>query len=338
MGPWQIRDPGQPFKPGCSFDVIKGLIARGKIVPSTVLRGPTTRQFWTPAKRVPSIANLLGKCHNCEMAVSPTAAMCQACGTSFDPEQDRQYLGLMPVRLLPGQASADVVAASALGAGVANPVSQVSPMTPARSIPSDPAAVQAQSAESARIPNTEPSVVEPFDLDVGEDLPAPMGRGFKATLIIFIVGTVAVMSVTLFVTLAPMAGVELPDWVPTFSKLSSNSQAAGSEEIVQGQPQPMKATASSAEQDGTPSSPALQPNKDETDIRDLAVKNEAADSGLDYSVTITQIRSLLAVGTESAIDQAIVRIEELPSEAEIAAVLLRSAEDLKLMRAIVGTL
>jgi hypothetical protein len=110
MGPWQIHDPVQPFRPGCSFATVRKLIERGQITGRTILRGPTTRQFWTFADRTPSVANLLGVCHNCHAEVSAEAFLCAACGSSFTPETDRQYLGLAPRRPLPGEAPADQVA------------------------------------------------------------------------------------------------------------------------------------------------------------------------------------------------------------------------------------
>jgi len=114
MGPWSIRDDANPFRPGCSFGTLRGLIARGKIGPETVIRGPSTRQFWELARRTPGVASLLGLCHSCQEAVSPSDFSCQACGAAFNAEHDRQHLGVGPVRLLPGQASPERVAASSM--------------------------------------------------------------------------------------------------------------------------------------------------------------------------------------------------------------------------------
>jgi hypothetical protein len=115
MGPWYIRDAKSPFRPGCSFETVRELVKRGRIVRETVIRGPATRQFWNFAGRTPTIANLLGICHNCGGDVSPEAFSCGACGAVFTPETDRQHLGLAPVHLLPGQASPEIIA-SASGA------------------------------------------------------------------------------------------------------------------------------------------------------------------------------------------------------------------------------
>lgn len=103
MGPWFLHDPQQPFRPGCSYETICDMVRRGKITRDQILRGPTTRQFWSLARRTPSIANLLGLCHNCQKPVEPTDILCPGCGADFTPESDRQFLGLGPVHAIPGQ-------------------------------------------------------------------------------------------------------------------------------------------------------------------------------------------------------------------------------------------
>ncbi|MCW5776996.1 MAG: hypothetical protein KIS87_11200 [Phycisphaeraceae bacterium] len=111
MGPWFIRDDAQPFRPGCSYDTLRTLIRRGKVGPETPIRGPTTRQFWVLAKRCPAVANLFGICHACARPVEPSDRACRHCGASFEPPDDRQQLGLGSVRLLPGHAPPEQVAA-----------------------------------------------------------------------------------------------------------------------------------------------------------------------------------------------------------------------------------
>jgi len=110
MGPWFVRDPSAPFRPGCSFETLRGMVLRGKIGPDTIIRGPTTRQFWELARRTPGVANLLGLCHNCQREAAPNDYSCKACGAVFTPETDRQHLGLSEVRLLPGHASPERIA------------------------------------------------------------------------------------------------------------------------------------------------------------------------------------------------------------------------------------
>ncbi len=110
MGPWSIRDDRTPFRPGCTYETIVGLVGQGKISLETVLRGPSTRQFWTLARHAPGVAHLLGVCHSCQGAVKSDAFACPRCHASFTTERDRQHLGLGPSRPLPGQGLPEVLA------------------------------------------------------------------------------------------------------------------------------------------------------------------------------------------------------------------------------------
>jgi hypothetical protein len=79
------------------------LIEREQVTKYSVIRGPTTRQFWTVAKHVPGIAHLLGFCHGCDACVDPRAHGCPECGVPFGAYLDRNYLGLPEVCPLPGE-------------------------------------------------------------------------------------------------------------------------------------------------------------------------------------------------------------------------------------------
>jgi hypothetical protein len=144
MGAWYVRDSEQPFRPGCNYATLKRLVERSMISASTILRGPTTHQFWAPATRTPGVAHLLGACHNCAASVSPDAYSCESCGAIFSVPQDRQSLGLGSVRLLPGSAPPDVVAESA---------------RPQLDHPEPPQ--PAQKPEATSPPNTTPTRPEP---------------------------------------------------------------------------------------------------------------------------------------------------------------------------------
>jgi hypothetical protein len=106
MGPWFIRDEAQPHRPGCSYETILVLIARGKVTLDSVLRGPTTAQFWYPAKRIPGIASKLGVCHACQTRIEGESG-CPSCHTLFEVEGDRQTLGLMPIRMIPAPGASE---------------------------------------------------------------------------------------------------------------------------------------------------------------------------------------------------------------------------------------
>jgi len=117
MGPWFVRDPSAPFVPGRSYQTIRRMAQRGKITLETVVRGPTTRQFWMAASEAQGVAHLLGRCHACKAPARADDFSCESCGAAFTAPEDRQQLGLAPVRLLPGQAPPALVAERAMGAG-----------------------------------------------------------------------------------------------------------------------------------------------------------------------------------------------------------------------------
>lgn len=96
MGPWFIHDKGRPFRPGCSYQVIVRQIERGKIEPNTILRGPTTKQFWSVARHVPGVAHLLGYCFNCGEHVALNLKECPKCRTQFTAPAIRDELGIDP--------------------------------------------------------------------------------------------------------------------------------------------------------------------------------------------------------------------------------------------------
>ncbi len=94
MGPWYIRDRANPFRPGCCYDVLKRQIQAGKIKPTTIIRGPTTRQFWSVARNVPGVAHLLGVCHHCGAPVERGKDGCPNCQSRFSDAEQRNELGL----------------------------------------------------------------------------------------------------------------------------------------------------------------------------------------------------------------------------------------------------
>jgi hypothetical protein len=118
MGPWEIRDDRVPFRPGCNYSTLNRLIEQGVIGPETILRGPSTRQFWMLARHTPGVAHIMGICHNCQGTVKPDAFSCPSCEATFDVERDRQHLGLGPARPLPGQGLPEVLALHAEPASV----------------------------------------------------------------------------------------------------------------------------------------------------------------------------------------------------------------------------
>ena len=94
FGPWYLRDEDQPFSPGMTYDILIRKVRDGVIENYTLLRGPTTRQLWKVANRVPGIAHLLGRCHACREHIDPKSLSCTTCGEAFGGYRDRNNLGL----------------------------------------------------------------------------------------------------------------------------------------------------------------------------------------------------------------------------------------------------
>lgn len=95
MGPWYIRDRNSPFRPGCSYTILKKQVEAGRVKSNTVLRGPTTHQFWSVARNTPGVAHLLGYCHECNASVKPTDTSCPKCSVEFAAPTRRDELGLL---------------------------------------------------------------------------------------------------------------------------------------------------------------------------------------------------------------------------------------------------
>jgi len=97
MGAWFVRDSKRPNFVGYSYATIVAAIRAGEIGRDAIVRGPSTRQFWTVARRAAGLAHLFGRCHACQGPVAAEDTDCNACGVSAHDWQDRNYFGLPPV-------------------------------------------------------------------------------------------------------------------------------------------------------------------------------------------------------------------------------------------------
>lgn len=124
MGPWYVRNPAAAHHPGCSYATLKDLVRRGKVTRETILRGPTTAQFWNMAANTPGVAVMLGECHACHQPAREDEYLCRHCGVVLTPRTDRQHLGLAPVRSVGVPVSQPPVVSSvpASALGVSTPV------------------------------------------------------------------------------------------------------------------------------------------------------------------------------------------------------------------------
>ena len=94
MGTWHVRDSSRPHFIGLSHEAIVAAIRAGEIGMNSIVRGPTTRQFWTLARRAPGIAHLFGRCHACQAPVTPAAPVCGTCGAVPSTPPTRNFAGL----------------------------------------------------------------------------------------------------------------------------------------------------------------------------------------------------------------------------------------------------
>ena len=94
MGPWFLRDPQHPFRAGRSYEEMVERVEEGDITRYSIVRGPTTGQLWTVARKTPGLAHLLGDCYACNAKIPPGTTRCPECDTSFIVWDDRNTLGL----------------------------------------------------------------------------------------------------------------------------------------------------------------------------------------------------------------------------------------------------
>lgn len=223
MGPWFIRDEGNPFRPGCSYATMRMLVSRKRIVAESVLRGPSTRQFWTFAKNTPGIAHLLGECHACHKSAIAEQTHCPNCNASFSVEEDRQYLGLAEVRVIPGQVMPGQVMpepgrGAARAAAVAAPAQPLSEQARSRAvfasdthaIPLDGSGeesseVAASAYEPIRNPSRLARASTPMSDGQIDDLLRRSGSGDRvkrSTTIVVVLVMAALLAVVLMIVLA----------------------------------------------------------------------------------------------------------------------------------------
>lgn len=306
MGPWFIRDEGHPFRPGCSYGMLAQLVQRGKVTMETVLRGPTTRQFWMPLRRVPGVAHLLGLCHSCQTPTSPEAMGCGRCGASFVVEEDRQNLGLGPVHLLPGQASADRIASSSLTP------SPTAPMFPNSSVPPLVSAAGPYAAGMSR----DRARMNRMEREAGA---LKLSLGIAAVIVVVLLAAfmLAILDGRLGLGLG-IADIHAPESAPANpSAASSPVSDAGGQPLLPGNP----------DQSGpSPTVPSVEPppvrgqppaDQSAVDAFDQAVAAVAEDTPEAIQRGVSQMRSIktadagLAKRISDAIKAADARMEQL---------------------------
>ena len=94
LGPWFVQNVSRPFAPGMRYEKLLRCMSEGQIRSTSVVRGPTTSQFWTVARKVPGLSHHFGLCHACQAPASPEDEACLTCGASFRISLDRDRMGL----------------------------------------------------------------------------------------------------------------------------------------------------------------------------------------------------------------------------------------------------
>lgn len=94
LGPWFVRSVERPFSPGMRYETLVRQLGLGRIRSTDVIRGPTTSQFWTVARKVPGLSHHFGLCHACQASATSQDESCSACGVSFRVTLDRDRMGL----------------------------------------------------------------------------------------------------------------------------------------------------------------------------------------------------------------------------------------------------
>lgn len=93
IGPWFVLQRKNPTAPGLRLSVLLTLARRGHVTPKSIVRGPTTGQFWKFASQVKGLSSVFGICWHCGASVSPEATTCPKCRSAQDmPEDPDQFL------------------------------------------------------------------------------------------------------------------------------------------------------------------------------------------------------------------------------------------------------
>lgn len=108
IGPWFVLQRKNPTAPGLRLSVLLTLARRGHVTPKSIVRGPTTGQFWRYAAQVKGLSRVFGLCWHCGASVSPDATTCPKCRSAQeipdDPDQFLESHAALPVmREIPPQ-------------------------------------------------------------------------------------------------------------------------------------------------------------------------------------------------------------------------------------------
>jgi hypothetical protein len=67
------------------FDVLLAFIRKGQVTARSIVRGPTTHQFWRYAAHVKGLSREFGLCYSCGFDISTESHLCPHCGKIQEP-------------------------------------------------------------------------------------------------------------------------------------------------------------------------------------------------------------------------------------------------------------
>src|SRR3954454_3106983 len=85
LGPWYVLQSRNPSAPGMNFATLMVLVQKGRVSARSVLRGPTTGQFWRYAAKVKGVSREFGLCWSCGGEVARPARACASCKRLQEP-------------------------------------------------------------------------------------------------------------------------------------------------------------------------------------------------------------------------------------------------------------
>lgn len=142
LGPWYVLQTRNPSAPGMRYATLLSLVAKGRITARSIVRGPTTSQFWKPATQVRGLSRHFAVCYACGGHIAPADKTCSHCERSQEPPADP-----------------DVLLDSADGAA---PAGRMGPAV-FRQVPPEAAALAAISGDVPAAANSDPLAVRAGD-------------------------------------------------------------------------------------------------------------------------------------------------------------------------------
>ncbi len=85
IGPWYVLQTRNPSAPGMKFATLAALVERGQVTAKSVVRGPTTGQFWKLAGQVKGLSRQFGLCYSCGGQVEKNDNLCPHCRRLQEP-------------------------------------------------------------------------------------------------------------------------------------------------------------------------------------------------------------------------------------------------------------